>query len=230
MACSLPCLLRIIENMNRSIVILLNTLIVLVLAVIFVIIMSTVIIDIHSKGKVFNKIEKLPENKTGLVLGTSRFLRDGTKNPYFEGRMNAAAELYFAGKVKALILSGDNATMEYNEPMIMKRHLLMRGVPDSIMYLDYAGFRTLDAVVRAKEIFRQDKYTIISQEFHSKRAVFIAYTKDIDAVAYNAFTPKVPKHFSTNLRESFARVKVFIDLLTNKQPKFLGDSIEIKEN
>ena len=215
--------------MKKRVVILLNLLIVALLLLIFTVIMSTVIIELYSRDKVYNDIEKLPFNKTGLVLGTSRFMQDGKKNPYFEGRMDAAAKLYFTKKVNVLILSGDNATMEYNEPMVMKKHLRLRGVPDNVMYLDYAGFRTLDAIVRAKEIFGLKKYTVISQEFHNKRAIFIAFTKGIEAIAYNAPSPNKELDFPTDFRESMARVKVFLDLVLNKQPKFLGKKIEIKD-
>ena len=142
--------------------------------------------------------------------------------------MNAAAELYYEDKVDVLILSGDNATLEYNEPIMMKKYLEDYGIPDSVIFLDYAGFRTLDAIVRCREIFGQDSFTVVSQEFHTRRAVFLAACKDINAVGYNAKSPEGYLHFWTNMREILARVKVFIDLIFNKQPKFLGEKIKIE--
>ncbi len=194
-----------------------------------VVIVSYLLIEGYSHKFVYNSINDLPKNKVGVVLGTSRYLPDGRKNLFFHNRMNAAAELYKAGKVNFIIVSGDNSVAYYNEPKEMKKEIIKRGVPESKIYQDYAGFRTLDAVIRAKEIFGQDKFTVISQEFHNERAIYLARHKGIEAIGFNA--KKVPAYagFKTHVREYFARVKVFLDLLTMKQPKFLGEKIEIRD-
>lgn len=185
------------------------------------------LIDKNSSGKVFNPSDSIPYNPTGLVLGTTPKLKDGHPNLYFEYRMDAAAALYKAGKVKYLIISGDNHRNDYNEPEEMKKALLARGIPRKALYLDYAGLRTLDSVMRAKEIFGQDSLTVISQRFHNERAIYLADAFGIHAIGYNAKDVSLSKGYKTQIRELLARVKVFIDLLTSKQPKYLGKKISI---
>jgi SanA protein len=126
-------------------------------------------------------------------------------------------------------LSGDNHLREYNEPAAMKSALMAEGVPESAMTLDYAGLRTLDSVVRAREVFGQSKLTIITDEFHAYRAVFLSKKHGIDAVAY--CSEDIPFESSTKarMREYGARIKAMIDLyVLDAQPKFLGEKIEIK--
>ena len=181
-----------------------------------------------TKNSLFATVEKIPPHKVGLVLGTSPTLSNGRNNLYFTSRITAAVDLYRAGKVTHLILSGDNGTHSYNEPKAMQEALLKQGIPDTAITLDYAGFRTLDSVVRCKEIFGQSSFTIISQKWHNYRAVFIAQSYDLNVAAYNA--PKVINASSkAKIREVLARVKAILDLyLFNKQPKFLGEEEPLK--
>lgn len=187
-----------------------------------------VAVDKVGGKNVYADISKLPAQKVGLVLGTSKWLVNGNQNPYFKYRIEAAVQLYNAGKIKFIIVSGDNGTKAYNEPREMMNELIKRGIPESKIFADYAGFRTLDSVIRCREIFGQEEFTIISQPFHNERAVFLARTKGIRAIGFNAKDLKGKSGFKTQLREVFARVKVFIDLITAKQPKFLGEKIEVK--
>lgn len=170
----------------------------------------------------------IPARKVGLVLGASKNTVRGTGNMYFTYRMQAAYELYKTGKVQYLLLSGDNHTEGYDEPTDMRDALLKLGVPDSCIVLDYAGFRTLDSVVRCKEVFSEDSITIISQEFHNQRALFIANKSGVNAIAFNA--QEVSKNYSlkTRIREYFARVKCVLDIyILHTDPKFLGEKIKI---
>jgi SanA protein len=177
----------------------------------------------------FRAAADIPHNKAGLLLGTSKNLSNGLPNQYFYNRIDAAVELYRAGKIERLIISGDNSTRYYNEPQDMKDALMAKGIPGNVIYLDYAGFRTLDSVIRCKEIFGQNQITVISQRFHNARAVFIARHQGIDAVGYNAKDVNKAAGFKTNAREVLARVKLFIDLFViDQQPKFLGEKIEIQ--
>lgn len=185
------------------------------------------VIEKKTSGRVFTQVEQTPYNRTGLVLGTTPELDDGRPNLYFDYRMDAAAALYHAGKVRYLLISGDNHRKQYNEPEEMKKALRARGIPDEAMYLDYAGLRTLDSVVRAKEIFGQDSITIISQKFHNERAVYLADAYGLEAVGYNARDVNTYTGLKTRIRELFARVKVFIDLAFGKQPKYLGEPIPL---
>lgn len=172
---------------------------------------------------IYADVKSIPANNVGLVLGTSSTLANGRGNLYFNYRIQAAAELYHAGKVKHLIVSGDNHIKSYNEPEEMKLALMALGVPESAITLDFAGFRTLDSVVRCKEIFGQNRFTVISQQFHNQRALFIAQHYGINAIAYNAKAITGRANLRTEIREPLARFKAVLDLyVLHKQPKFLG--------
>ncbi|MEH0156658.1 ElyC/SanA/YdcF family protein [Limibacter armeniacum] len=182
----------------------------------------------YSKSLTYDSVTEVPSNRVGLILGTSKFVKSGKKNLYFHYRIDAAVELYRAGKIKYIIVSGDNSSRYYNEPRDMRAALMKRGVPSERIIMDFAGFRTLDSVVRAKEIFNQQEITIISQKFQNERAVYIAKHKGISAVAYNAKNVSFRSHLQTHLREYLARVKVMLDLyVLNVQPKYLGRKIYI---
>lgn len=200
-------------------------LVVLLLAVVI----SYLSVELKSRPKRYNDVTEIPYNRVALVLGTNPLTRNGRTNYYFKYRIDACVELYKAGKVSKFLLSGDNSTKEYDEPQYMKNALMKRGVPSSDIVLDYAGFRTLDSVVRCKEVFGQKSITIVSQGFHNARAVCLASWYGIDAIGFDA---KDIKHSRTYLlfgvgREALARVKMFIDMVVGKKPKFLGEEIEI---
>lgn len=192
------------------------------------VIFSNLIVNNNAKEKVFTSTQKIPKNKVGLLLGTSKILMNGQKNLYFIYRVNAAAQLFKSGKIESIIISGDNRTKDNNEPQDFKDELLKKGIPADKIYLDYAGFRTLDSVVRLKEIFGQNAVTMISQEFHNERAIYLAEHFDIKAIGFNAQDVTNRLGFKTQVREYFARVKVFVDIIFNVKPKFLGEKIEIK--
>lgn len=181
----------------------------------------------HTAAQIYNEVITIPQNKVGLLLGTSPKLKNGNNNLYFDYRILAAVELYKAGKIKYILISGDNRREEYNEPEEMKKALMQKGVPEKSIYLDYAGFRTLDSVVRAKEVFGQNQLTIISQRFHNERAIYLAEKNGINAIGYNAKDVNAYAGLKTNIRELLARVKMFIDLAIDKQPHFLGEKIII---
>ena len=178
-----------------------------------------------TKSRVTDRADDLPDNAVGLVLGTSPWAAGGSANAHFAGRIETAAALYASGKVKHLLLSGANPSERYNEPKAMAAALKQRGVPANAMTLDFAGFRTLDSLVRARAVFDLQQLTIITQRYHGYRAIFIAQRRGMDAVAIAAPTiPEVVRSRRTEIREVFARVKVVLDLfLTRKQPKFLGE-------
>jgi SanA protein len=176
----------------------------------------------------YNSVEDIPHNRVGLVLGTSKFLANGYENYYFKYRIEAAFELYQAGKIDYILVSGDNSRKEYDEPTMMRDDLIALGVPANKIFLDYAGFRTWDSVVRCKEIFGQTNITIISQQFHNERAIFIAHCNDMEAVGYNAKDVNAYFGFKTQMREKLARVKVVLDYLVGNEPKYLGDKIGIQ--
>lgn len=184
-------------------------------------------VENSAKNKIFNSIDNIPANKVGMILGTSKYTAKGYINQYYKYRIDAAVELYKQGKISYILVSGDNGRKSYDEPTTIKSDLMARGVPEDRIYLDYAGFRTFDSVVRCKEIFGQDSVTIISQPFHNKRAIYIAERKGINAIGFNAKEVNAAYGFRTMVRERFARVKMVLDLLIDIQPKFLGKKIEI---
>ncbi len=180
-----------------------------------------------SKAFIYSDADSIPAQKAALVLGAAKNI-GGRQNFYFTYRMQAAKELYDAGKVKVFVVSGDNRWKDYNEADDMRNSLIELGVPDSIIHCDYAGLRTLDSVVRMNKIFGQESFIIVSQEFHNERAIFIAQQEGLTAYGYNAKDLRLNRSsYRTKIREVLARVNVFKDILTNKQPRHLGERIEI---
>jgi SanA protein len=185
------------------------------------------IIEKASANKIYTDVQSIPANNVGLLLGTSKMLSNGYENAYYRYRINAAADLLKSGKIKYLIISGDNSRKEYDEPSDMRADLIAAGIDSTVIYLDYAGFRTFDSIIRLKKIFGQDKVTIISQQFHNQRAIYIAKREGINAIGYNAKDVSKNYGFRVRVREKLARVKVFVDMITGKEPKFLGEKIII---
>ncbi|MBT8320226.1 MAG: YdcF family protein [Eudoraea sp.] len=193
-----------------------------------VILMANIIIDQATKSKTYDTIADIPDNKVGLVLGTARRLVEGGLNPYYTHRIQATVALYQAGKIEYVLVSGDNGSIYYNEPTTIKKDLVDKGIPEDRIFLDYAGFRTLDSMVRAKVIFGLDSVTVISQEFHNKRAIYLARKKGLTAIGFNAEDVSGNPGLKVHLREYLARVKVFVDLILNTQPRYYGKRIEIQ--
>lgn len=180
------------------------------------------------QGRIFSDEGTVQKHKVGLLLGTSKLLKDGRTNLYFQYRIDAAVTLFENGKIEHVLISGDHGIDTYNEPLDMKNELMRRGIPESNIHLDYAGFRTLDSVVRAKEIFGQRSFIVISQRFHNERAVYLAIQNGIDAIGFNAKDVDPILGFKTNAREKLARVKAYLDVLFGVRPKFLGERIAIQ--
>ena len=192
--------------------------------------LSNRIIAKSAVGKLYSNTDEIPCNKVGLLLGTSKFVgTDKRENPFYNFRIAAAVQLIRAGKIKYLIISGDNSRDDYNEPASMRSDLINAGVDSSIIYLDYAGFRTFDSLKRLKEIFDQDSVTIISQQFHNERAIYIASRMEISAIGFNAKDVSASTGFKTNIREKFARVKVFLDFWFGTKPRYLGEKVSIPQ-
>ena len=186
-------------------------------------------VSLYSKKYIYSSIDKIPYNEVALVLGTSKYLYNGQINMYFKFRMDAAYELYKSGKVKYLLVSGDNRYKSYNEPRQMRLDLIKLGVDKKHIFLDFAGFRTRDSIIRANKVFELTNFTIVSQPFHNERAILIARQKNINAVAYNANNVRKLYRIRQIPREIGARVLMFIDILLNRPPKFYGDPIKIEE-
>ena len=193
----------------------------------FTIVITNIIVIHSAKNKTYNVAAQIPSNHVGLILGANKYVSNGSINLYYKYRLNAAIQLYNAQKIKYIIISGDNSSKNYNEPNMFKADLVKNGIPEAHIYLDFAGFRTLDSIVRVKEIFGQESVTIISQKFHNQRAIFLAKHFNIDAIAFNAKDVSSSIGLKTRLREYLAKTKAVIDVLINTQPKFLGEKIKI---
>lgn len=182
-----------------------------------------------TRGRMFDHLADVPARETALVLGTRRTLSDSHyPNPHFTHRIAAAAELYRAGKVKHLLVSGDNHVAGYDEPTDMKQALIEAGVPAKAIFLDYAGLRTLDSVVRAKDVFGQNRLVIVSERFHNYRALFISRHFGVDAIAYNAKDVPIQYSRRVKVREMLARVWAILDLYVFRtRPHLLGQKVII---
>lgn len=189
---------------------------------------ASVLISRSSEGRTYSDVRSIPHRPVGLILGCSKLLAGGYGNPFFQNRMAAAAELYRAGKVDYLLVSGDNHIHAYDEARDMKNSLVELGVPPAKIYCDFAGFRTLDSVVRARDVFGQTQITIISQEFHNRRAIFIARHRGVDAIGFNAPDVDAYYSFKTHCREQLARMNTIFDIfIFQRRPRFYGPKVPI---
>lgn len=182
-------------------------------------------IKFGAAGKGYWRVADLQGTHVGLVFGCDDKF-ENRDNLYFKYRMDAAAELWHAGKLRGLIVSGDNRAADYNEPQKMRQALILRGVPDEKIVCDYAGLRTLDSVVRCKKVFGTSKVLMISQQFQNERAIYIANDNGLEAIAYHAADVSLRGGMRTKVREWGARVKMWLDLrVLHTQPKHLGPQV-----
>ncbi len=187
------------------------------------------LVDNETTDRLYADINQLPYSRVGLLLGTSRYSREGGVNDHYILRIESARKLFLAGKIDYILISGDNSTPYYDEPTTIRRDLLKMGIPEDRIYRDYAGFRTLDSIVRADSVFGEHRFTVISQAYHNKRAVYIAVSKGIDAIAFNA-GDGARSDWQNKTREILARVLAVIEVhLLSTDPKFLGPKIDIGE-
>lgn len=185
-------------------------------------------IDDHAEGLVYDAVAEVPQRKVALVLGCARLLVDGRQNLYFRYRIEAAAELYHAGKVQHILVSGDNSRISYDESTDMMNALIAKGVHADHIVRDFAGFSTLDSIVRAKAVFLEDEFIVVSQAFHVKRAIYIGAAHDMNLIGYCAQDVSNRAGFKTNVRECLARFKTILDVsILGREPKFYGETIAI---
>jgi len=184
-------------------------------------------IESNAEGKTYIMVKDVPHFKVGLLLGTSKMTKGGALNIYYTKRIKAAAKLFQANKIDYIIISGDNSKKTYDEPTDMKNDLIAAGIDSNKIYLDYAGFRTFDSIVRCKEVFSQDSVLVISQQFHNERAIYIGEQEGMFVRGFNAADVSKAYGKWTMLREAFARVKVLVDFIIGTEPKFLGKKVEL---
>jgi SanA protein len=201
----------------------------LVLGVLGFVVYCHRMVEAASQNRLYANAQEIPPKKAALVLGCASTVQ-GRTNLYFHYRITAAAALFHAGKCEYLIVSGDNSRKSYDEPTDMQNALVKLGVPESRIYRDFAGFRTLDSIVRAREIFGQTDLIIVSQPFHNKRAIYLAKANGIEAVGLNCKEVNSMARLKTRNREYLARVKMVLDVyLLRTAPKFLGPKVVLGE-
>ena len=180
-----------------------------------------------SRGRLFSDAKDLPETKVALVFGTTDRV-NGRENLYFRYRIDAAVRVWKSGKIKTIIVSGDNRSQYYNEPEKMKQALTERGIPAGRIVCDFAGLSTLDSVVRAKEIFGTDSILVISQRFQNERAIYLAKAHDIEAYGFDAQDVETRGGAKTKIREVGARVKMWLDVnFLKTRPTHMGEKEEL---
>lgn len=173
-------------------------------------------------GRIFTE-ETVPAAPVALVLGT-KVHPDGTPSPFLSARLEIARRLLDAGKVGAILVSGDNMNADYNEPAAMRRWLVDRGVPAGKVVLDHAGFDTYDSCARAKRVFGVDRATVITQSFHLPRAVTVCRQLGLDVNGVGDETAKAYERTwrISSSREHLAAVKAAVDVLSGRDPVHLG--------
>ena len=181
-------------------------------------------------GDIYRHTKGVPQKNAALLLGTAKYARGGGQNYFYTYRIRAAVALWKAGKVKAIVVSGDNGTKYYDETTTMYEDLVKAGVPARYITKDYAGFRTLDSVLRAEAIFDLKDYIIISQKFHLERALFIAKAKGQKAIGFVAKDiPGTAAAYRMKVREYLARAKAFLDVyILHTEPKFYGKKEKVR--
>ena len=195
-----------------------STCIILFVCIVVMLICNQIVVN-NAEGKVFSDIDSIKYNKVGLLLGTTPQARIGRiTNAFFTYRIDAAEQLYKARKIEKILVSGDENSLDgVNETKCMRDSLMARGVPANAIILDGKGYRTIYSVININKVYGLKSFTIISQKFHNERAIYQAEHLGLDVEniqAYNAKDPKSRRAYLTTIREYFARVKMFMDLIT----------------
>ena len=184
-------------------------------------VVSNLLVVKNAEGRLFEEVDSVPDgNYTGLLLGTTPMTRiSHRRNIFYENRIKATANLYHTGKIRKILISGDDKSLDgINETECMKDSLLARGVPESDIILDGKGYRTIHSVQRAYHDYGCKNLIVISQKFHNERALYLANHLDLDfdqVIGFNAESPRSLMSQKMYIREWFARVKMFMDLFSN---------------
>lgn len=195
----------------------------ILLLIILVAIACDQLVAKNANDRLYASVDSIPHRKVGLILGTSPISTwNGRRNYYFDHRIKAGAELYKAGKVDWLVVSGGdyrNTENGYDEPVAMRDSLIKQGVDSARIVLDYDGTRTLNSIAKMRDVYCQDSIIIISQKYHNERALYQAKHLGIDAIGFNAETPgRLTSWWRNRGREVLARVKLFIDIIRGAGP------------
>jgi SanA protein len=206
-----------------------------VVAIIAIIVIScNLSVAFKARGRIYDKVSDMPHNRVALLLATSPITPRGGHNFYFDNRITAAYDLYANGKVDYIIASGgdyrDVHTYGCDEPKAILDSLVARGVPSKRIILDYEGTRTLNSIVKAKQVYQLDSVTIISQPEHNARAIAIADHYGLYTVAYSAAPSHIRRsRIKNTIREYLARVKMYLDFVIGKEANIDGTPIKLPD-
>ncbi len=205
---------------------LLRLVFVLALAGAAAVVVANVIVLRGGRGSVEDAGEA-PRAQVAIILGAG-LDADGSPSSMLADRIAAGAELYRAGRVRRLIVSGDHGTVGYDEVDAMRRGLVERGVPDRVIFTDHAGFDTLDSMIRAKKVFGVESAVVVTQRFHVARAVWLARRQGIEATGLIADRSGYGRQGRiSQVREIVARTKAVMDVVAGAEPRFLGPPIDL---
>ena len=178
-----------------------------------------------TKKNIYYSIKKFPKNDVGIIFGAG--INGDQPSKYLKDRLDAGIALYKANRINKILLSGDNGRDEYDELTVMKNYCFKHGVDTTKIFIDYAGFDTYSTMYRAKHIFNIKKATLISQEYHLNRAIYIGQKLGIKSVGYSANNGEYLGYKYVTFREYGSIFKSFFDVLRNREPRFLGNPIDI---
>lgn len=178
-----------------------------------------------SENAIFKDINAASSCQTAIIFGAKA--KDGKMSPMFEDRVISALDLYKANKIEKILVSGDHGRKGYDEVNVAKDYLALNGVNADDIFTDYAGFDTYDTLYRAKEVFGVESAILVTQKYHLYRAIYIAKSLDMKATGYASDLHIYPGSVIFNLREVFARIKAYFDVMLKSKPKYLGDKIPI---
>jgi len=178
---------------------------------------------------IYKNIKNVPKKNAALLLGTTKYVAKGRKNYYYTYRIEAAVKLWKAGKIRAIVVSGDSRSKYHDEATMMHDDLVRLGVPSKYITKDKAGLRTLDSIIRAKAIFDLEDYIIVSQTFHLKRALLLADAKGQKVIGFAAKEiANTPSSKKMEARESLATVKAYLDLyVLDTKAQVYGKKIKV---
>lgn len=178
-----------------------------------------------TKKHIYYSIKKFPRNDVGIIFGAG--INGDQPSKYLKDRLDAGILLYKAKRINKILLSGDNGREEYDELTVMKNYCFNNGVDTTKIFIDYAGFDTYSTMYRAKHIFKIKKATLISQEYHLNRAIYIGNSLGIKSVGFSANKGEYRGYKYVTFREYLSTFKSFFDVLRNREPHFLGHPINI---
>lgn len=191
----------------------------LIFSLFTVLLAADIYVALKARRHSYQNTTRIPACDFGLILGTAKFVGNGRGlNRYYKYRIDAAVELWQAGKVKQFVVSGSGIDNKPSETVCMQADLVAAGVPENVIWQDPAGFRTLDSIIRYRDTFRQHSVCIISQPFHNQRALIQAQAYRLNAYAYNAQIVGVRAGWKIHARERAARLRLWYDLLSRAKP------------